>query len=149
MIDLSTIAAQLNAGTILPEGIVVITLLVVLVGDLILGRSSTKWTPYAAIVGLLGAIVALYTQWDSSNTIGFLGAFNADALSIAFRGIIAISAITTILMSVAYIEQTGTPLGEFICILLTATLGAMFLSGADELVMIFISLETLVSPLIY
>ncbi|MCL2930768.1 MAG: NAD(P)H-quinone oxidoreductase subunit N [Trichodesmium sp. MAG_R03] len=141
--DLSTIAAQLNAGTILPEGIVVITLLLVLVGDLIVGRSSTKWTPYAAIVGLLGAIVALYTQWDSTNTIGFFGGFNADALSIVFRGIIAMSAIITILMSVAYIEQTGTPLGEFICILLTATLGAMFLSGADELVMIFVSLETL------
>ena len=143
MIDFSNIAAQLNAGTILPEGIVVITLLVVLVGDLIVGRSSTKWTPYAAIVGLCGAIVALYTQWDSSNTIGFLGGFNADPLSIVFRGIIALCAIVTILMSVAYIEQTGTPLGEFICILLTATLGAMFLSGADELVMIFVSLETL------
>ncbi len=143
MIDFSTIAAQLNAGTILPEGIVVITLLVVLLGDLIVGRSSTKWTPYAAIVGLFGAIVALYTQWDSTNTIGFLGGFNADALSVVFRGIIALCAIVTILMSVAYIEQTGTPLGEFICILLTATLGAMFLSGADELVMIFVSLETL------
>ncbi|MDJ0514869.1 MAG: NAD(P)H-quinone oxidoreductase subunit N [Trichodesmium sp. MO_231.B1] len=141
--DFSNIAAQLNAGTILPEGIVIITLLVVLVGDLIVGRSSTKWTPYAAIVGLLGAIVSLYTQWDNTNTIGFLGGFNADALSIVFRGIIALSAIATILMSVAYIEQTGTPLGEFICILLSATLGAMFLSGADELVMIFISLETL------
>ena len=143
MIDLSTIAAQLNAGTILPEGIVIITLLVVLVGDLIVGRNSTKWTPYVAIVGLFGAILALYTQWDNTNTIGFLGGFNADALSVVFRGIIALSAIVTILMSVAYIEQTGTPLGEFICILLTATLGAMFLSGADELVMIFVSLETL------
>lgn len=143
MIDLSTIAAQLNAGTILPEGIVIITLLVVLVGDLIVGRNSTKWTPYVAIFGLFGAILALYTQWDSTNTIGFLGGFNADALSVVFRGIIALSAIVTILMSVAYIEQTGTPLGEFICILLTATLGAMFLSGADELVMIFVSLETL------
>ncbi|MDE5115245.1 MAG: NAD(P)H-quinone oxidoreductase subunit N [Trichodesmium sp. St15_bin1_1] len=141
--DLSTIAAQLNAGTILPEGIVIITLLVVLVGDLIVGRNSTKWTPYVAIFGLFGAILALYTQWDSTNTIGFLGGFNADALSVVFRGIIALSAIVTILMSVAYIEQTGTPLGEFICILLTATLGAMFLSGADELVMIFVSLETL------
>ncbi|MEB3342525.1 MAG: NAD(P)H-quinone oxidoreductase subunit N [Okeania sp.] len=141
--NFSDIAAQLNAGTILPEGIVLITLLVVLVGDLIVGRNSTKWTPYAAMVGLFGAIVALYTQWDSTNTIGFLGGFNADALSIVFRGIIALSAIVTISMSIAYIEQTGTPLGEFICILLTATLGAMFLSGADELVMIFISLETL------
>lgn len=143
MIDFSNIAAQLNAGTILPEAIVIITLLVVLVGDLIVGRTSAKWTPYAAIVGLLIAIVALYTQWDSTNTIGFLGGFNADALSVVFRGIIALSAITTILMSVAYIEQTGTPLGEFICILLSATLGAMFLSGADELVTIFVSLETL------
>ncbi|WP_375341364.1 NAD(P)H-quinone oxidoreductase subunit N [Okeania sp. SIO2C2] len=143
MIDFSNIAAQLNAGTILPEAIVIITLLVVLVGDLIVGRTSAKWTPYAAIVGLSIAIVALYTQWDSTNTIGFLGGFNADALSVVFRGIIALCAITTILMSVAYIEQTGTPLGEFICILLTATLGAMFLSGADELVMIFVSLETL------
>ncbi|MGD1714636.1 NAD(P)H-quinone oxidoreductase subunit N [Dapis sp. BLCC M172] len=141
--DFSTIAAQLNAGTILPEGIVVITLLIVLVGDLIVGRSSTKWTPYAAILGLSGAIVALYTQWDSTNTIGFLGGFNADSLSVIFRGIIALCTIVTILMSVAYIEQTGTPLGEFICLLLTATLGAMFLSGADELVMIFVSLETL------
>ncbi|NEP80895.1 MAG: NAD(P)H-quinone oxidoreductase subunit N [Okeania sp. SIO3B3] len=141
--DFSNIAAQLNAGTILPEAIVIITLLVVLVGDLIVGRTSAKWTPYAAIVGLSIAIVALYTQWDSTNTIGFLGGFNADALSVVFRGIIALCAITTILMSVAYIEQTGTPLGEFICILLSATLGAMFLSGADELVTIFISLETL------
>ncbi len=142
--DFSTLAAQLNAGTILPEGIVIITLLVVLVGDLIVGRTaSSRWTPYAAIAGLLAAIVALYYQWSSANTIAFLGSFDGDALSVVFRGIIALSAMVTILMSVRYVEQTGTALAEFICILLTATLGGMFLSGADELVMIFVSLETL------
>lgn len=142
--DFSTLAAQLNAGTILPEGIVIITLLVVLVGDLIVGRTaSSRWTPYAAIAGLLAAIVALYYQWSSANTIAFLGSFDGDALSVVFRGIIALSAAVTILMSVRYVEQTGTALAEFICILLTATLGGMFLSGADELVMIFVSLETL------
>ncbi|MGC9526660.1 MAG: NAD(P)H-quinone oxidoreductase subunit N [Limnospira sp.] len=142
--DFSNLAAQLNAGAILPESIVLITLMVVLIGDLIVGRTaSSKWTPYAAIAGLLLSIVALYFQWESPDTLAFLGSFNGDALSVVFRGIIALSAAVTILMSVRYVEQTGTALAEFIGILLTATLGGMFLSGANELVMIFVSLETL------
>ncbi|WNZ26157.1 NAD(P)H-quinone oxidoreductase subunit N [Leptolyngbya sp. NK1-12] len=140
--DFANLAAQLNAGTILPEGVVIVTLLVVLVGDLIVGRASARWTPYVTIAGLLAAVVALYFQWDS-NPISFLGAFNGDALSIVFRGIIALSAAVTTLITVRYVEQSGTSLAEFLVILMTATLGGMFLSGSDELVMIFVSLETL------
>jgi NAD(P)H-quinone oxidoreductase subunit 2 len=139
----SQIASQLNAGTILPEGIVIITLMVVLIGDLIMGRSSSRWLPYAAIAGLLASVFALYVGWDRSDTISFLGAFNADNLSIVFRAIVALSTTVTILMSIRYVEQAGTSLAEFIAIMLTATLGGMFLSGANELVTIFISLETL------
>lgn len=139
----STIASQLNAGTILPEGIVIITLVGVLVGDLIFGRSSKSWLPYMAIIGLLASIVALYLAWDSPHPIGFLNSFNSDNLSIVFRAIIALSTAVTILMSIRYVEQTGTSLAEFIAIMLTATLGGMFLCGANELVMIFISLEML------
>ncbi|MBD2186301.1 NAD(P)H-quinone oxidoreductase subunit N [Planktothrix sp. FACHB-1355] len=137
------LAAQLNAGTIWPEGIVIITLIAVLIGDLIVGRTSARWTPYLAIAGLFASILALYFQWGSNNPIAFLGEFNGDALSIVFRGIVALSAAVTILMSIRYVEQSGTSLGEFIAILLTATLGGMFLCGADELVTIFIALETL------
>jgi NAD(P)H-quinone oxidoreductase subunit 2 len=143
VMDVSSLAAQLNAGTILPEGIVIITLLVVLLADLIAGRTSTRWTPYIAIAGLIGALAALCVQWSTSNPIAFFGEFNGDALSVVFRGIVALSAAVTISMSIRYVEQTGTSLGEFITILLTATTGAMFLCGADELVTIFVSLETL------
>ena len=139
----SNIASQLNAGTILPEGIVIITLMVILLGDLIGGRNARVWLPYGAIAGLLASLSALYMAWDSPSTIGFLGAFNGDNLSIIFRGIIALSTVVTILMSIRYVEQTGTSLAEFIAIMLTATLGGMFLSGANELVMIFVSLEML------
>jgi NAD(P)H-quinone oxidoreductase subunit 2 len=142
--DIANLASQLNAGTILPEGIVIATLMAVLCFDLIVGRSSIRWTPYIAIGGLLLSVAALVYQWDNSTTpISFLGAFNSDALSIVFRGIIALSTVTTILMSVRYVEQSGTSLAEFLGILLTATLGAMFLTGANELVTIFVSLETL------
>jgi NAD(P)H-quinone oxidoreductase subunit 2 len=139
----SSIASQLNAGIILPEGIVTITLLLILVGDLIGGRSFARWLPYAAIAGLLLSIVSLYFSWDNPNSVSFLGAFNGDKLSIVFRALIALATAVTILMSVRYVEQTGTSLAEFIAIMLTATLGGMFLSGANELVMIFISLEML------
>lgn len=46
-------------------------------------------------------------------------------------------------MSIHYIQQSGTSLAEFIAIMLTATLGGMFLCGANELTMVFISLEML------
>ena len=141
--DFANLGAQLNAGTILPEGVVILTLLVILTGDLIVGRTSSRWTPYVAIAGLLGSLGALFYQWDISDPIGFLGGFNSDSLSMVFRGIIVLSAAVTVPMAIRYIEQSGTSLAEFLVILLTATLGGMFLSGADELVMIFVSLETL------
>ncbi|NJL47635.1 MAG: NAD(P)H-quinone oxidoreductase subunit N [Leptolyngbyaceae cyanobacterium SM2_5_2] len=141
--DFASLGAQLNAATIWPEGLLVITILVILVGDLIQGRSSSAWTPYAALGGALAAVVALVGQWGATDPIGFLGGFNGDNLGIVFRGIIALSAAVTVPMSIRYVEQSGTSLGEFLVILLTATLGGMFLAGADELVMIFVSLETL------
>ncbi len=141
--DLVNLGAQLNAGTIWPEAILLATILVILVGDLIQGRSSSAWTPYAAIAGGLGSTAALVVQWSMANPVGFLGAFNADDLSIVFRGIIVLSAVVTVPMAIRYVEQSGTSLAEFLVILLTATLGGMFLSGASELVMIFVSLETL------
>jgi NAD(P)H-quinone oxidoreductase subunit 2 len=141
--DFANLAAQLNAGTILPEGIVILTLLLVLIADLIVGRSSSRWTPYFAIAGLLASVAALYLQWNQVNSLSFLGSFNSDNLSIIFRSIIALSTAVTILMSIRYVEQAGSSLGEFMAILLSATVGGMFLSGAQELVMIFVSLETL------
>ncbi len=139
----STIATQLHAETILPEGIVVVTLMFVLICDLIGGRSTARWLPYGAISGLLAATISLYFQWDTPDPIAFLGSFSSDNLSIVFRGIVILSAILTIPMSIRYVQQSGTSLAEFIAILMTAALGGMFLSGANELVTIFVSLEML------
>ncbi|MEL6161835.1 MAG: NAD(P)H-quinone oxidoreductase subunit N [Cyanobacteria bacterium J06554_11] len=141
--DFANIAAQLNAGVILPEGIVIVTVMAIIVTDIIGGRGVTKWLPYMAIAGLLVAVADLFLQWGAANPIAFLGSFNGDDLSIVFRGIIALSAAVTVPMCIRYVERSGTALAEFLAILLTATLGGMFLSGADELVTVFVSLETL------
>jgi NAD(P)H-quinone oxidoreductase subunit 2 len=57
--------------------------------------------------------------------------------------VVACSTLITLLLSWRYVERSGTPLGEYAAILLAATLGAMILCGATDLVSIFISLETL------
>ena len=69
----SLVASQLNAGVIWPEGILIITLMVILIGDLIVGRSARSWLPYVAIAGLLAAVVALYLFWDHPNPLAFFG----------------------------------------------------------------------------
>ncbi|MEM8603130.1 MAG: NAD(P)H-quinone oxidoreductase subunit N [Cyanobacteria bacterium P01_H01_bin.121] len=141
--DFASLASQLNADAILPEGVILLTLILVLITDLVAGRNASRVTPSLALAGLAVALVALYKQWEPFNSPAFFGSFSNDPLSIVFRGIIVLSAAITVLVSVRYVEQSGTSLGEFITILLTATAGGMFLSGANELVTIFVSLETL------
>ena len=79
----------------------------------------------------------------SSSIRSFLGAFLADNLAIAFRAVVAASTLVSLLISWRYVERAGTPVGEYASILLAATLGAMLLCGATDLVSIFVSLETL------
>jgi NAD(P)H-quinone oxidoreductase subunit 2 len=141
--NFSDLVQELNTGTILPEIIVVVTIMGVLIADLILGRRAARPIAYFAVGGLLTAIGSLVLQWHMANPSGFFGAVSSDPMSIIFRGMIALSAAVTILMSVRYIEQTGTALAEFIAILLSATVGGMLLSMATELVTIFVSLETM------
>jgi NAD(P)H-quinone oxidoreductase subunit 2 len=142
--DFANLSALLNTGVILPELVVVATILVVLVSDLIGGIKSTKSLPYIAIAGLLVSVGILIWQWDGiSNPIAFIGSFNGDKLSIIFRIVIALSAVLTIPVSVTYLQRSGVVISEYIIILLAATLGAMFLAGADEMVMVFVALETL------
>jgi NAD(P)H-quinone oxidoreductase subunit 2 len=141
--NFSDLVQELNTGTISPEIIVVVTIMGVLIADLILGRKAARPIAYFAVGGLLTAIGSLVLQWHMANPIGFFGAVSSDPMSIIFRGMIALSAAVTILMSIRYIEQTGTALAEFIAILLSATVGGMLLSMATELVTIFVSLETM------
>ena len=58
-------------------------------------------------------------------------------------GIIALSTLVSLLISWRYTEQSGSPIGEFAAIVLSATLGAMLLCGSTDLISVFISLETL------
>ena len=138
------LSLQLNAAAIAPEGAVLLAMLACLVVDLAGEKVAIRWVPPITYAGLGAALLLLALQWNTPNLEpSFLGAFLADNLAIAFRAVVAASTLISLLLSWRYVERSGTPLGEYAAILLAATLGAMVLCGATDLVSIFISLETL------
>ncbi len=137
------LSQNLNAGLIWPEVLVIITLLTVLIADLISGRQARNALPTISIIGLVGALLLLILQWSQPTQESFLGSFTADPVSILFRGLLVISTILTITMSDRYVLQSKSAAPEFYVLLLTATLGGMLLAGATDLIMVFVSLETL------
>ncbi len=134
---------DLNASAIAPEGCVLLAMLGTLIVDLAGEKTAARWAPPICYIGLGGALALLAMQWNEPAQSSFLGAFMADNLAIAFRAVIALSTLLSLLISWRYAEQSGSPVGEYAAILLAATLGAMLLCGATDLVSVFVSLETL------
>ena len=61
----------------------------------------------------------------------------------AFRAVVATSTLLSLTDQLALRGRAGTPVGEYAAILMAATVGAMLLCGATDLVSIFVALETL------
>jgi len=136
----------LHLESLLPETIIILTLLVLLVIDLL---SSTKRVPFIITltnIGLALSLLFLIKEWPvvtEQTSIVLLGSFKQDILAISFRIIILVTAWLSLLLSADYVKDSGAALVEFITILLTATLGSMLLAGSNDFITAFVSLETL------
>jgi len=64
-------------------------------------------------------------------------------IGILFRAFIAISGFFSLLLCSEYIEKSGTAKIEFYSLFVTGILGGMFLAGSNDLVSLFVALETL------
>uniref|UniRef100_A0AAU7V990 NAD(P)H-quinone oxidoreductase subunit 2, chloroplastic n=1 Tax=Streptosarcina moshanensis TaxID=3096259 RepID=A0AAU7V990_9VIRI len=149
--ELADPISLLHATTLLPEGILTATLLAITVLDLLAvrpresfgARPESKTIAWVALAGLALAIILLLEQWYKAPTLSFLGSFQGDPLGVAFRLLIAISSVLCLCLSMDYIERAGGSTTEFVLFLMAATIGGMLLSGANDLVMVFVSLECL------
>ncbi len=134
---------NLNAQAIIPEAFILLGIIGTLIVDLAGEKTASRWAPIICYLSLSSSLSALAFQWSNPAEIAFLGSFVSDNLSLAFRAIISLSTLISLLISWRYTEQSGSPIGEFAAIVLSATLGAMLLCGSTDLVSVFISLETL------
>nr|YP_009682233.1 NADH-plastoquinone oxidoreductase subunit 2 [Fissidens nobilis]QDQ38646.1 NADH-plastoquinone oxidoreductase subunit 2 [Fissidens nobilis] len=130
-------------STILPECILLFFLLVILIVDLILEIKNKNLFFFISLLSLSISIVVLLFQLQEKPIISFSGNFQADSFNKIFRIFLILCSILCIPLSLDFIECTKSSITEFLIFILTATIGGMFLCGANDLITIFVSLECL------
>jgi NADH-quinone oxidoreductase subunit N len=125
-----------------PEAVVVVTALVTLSIGLISKRAAAA----CAFVAALGTVIAIVAVlFLPANETLFGGMLVISPLTSLFKIICLALAFFTILLTHA--EKAPRHPGEYLALVLLATVGLMLLVGSEELLMIFIGLELLGSSL--
>src|SRR4029079_3758678 len=131
--------------TLLPELILVATVLAVITTDLFIPRGA-KWilTPLTLFgLGLTG--IALVLTWGVNDRV-FGGFYVVDDLAIFFKAATLLIGVLSALFAPSYLVRPGMPLGEFNAILLFSLLGMFTLASSSDLITLFLGLEPMVMP---
>ena len=120
-----------------PEAIVVVTALIVLALGL---TKSERTTAAAAVVAALGLAVAVLAVLRLPPHADFFhGMLVISPLNSLFQIICLVLAFFTVLL--AHGDRVARHHGEYLALILFATVGLLLLVGSEELLMIFIGLE--------
>jgi NADH-quinone oxidoreductase subunit N len=127
---------------ILPELVLTGGALLVLVADVLLGR--TRGTALAAItLGVIVLTAASLVPFRDVHAVVANGLLAVDRFALFFKIVFLMAAAITVLMSVRFLEIEGASPGEYYFLILCATLGMMIMAGGIDLISIFIGLETM------
>ena len=125
-----------------PETVLTITVLMVLAVDLIVlrGESVARRFATGAMVSILGCLVAAvftFTHYGYADPLH--GLLIVDPLTNFLKLVLLGLTVFTVLISAS--GKFTEHVGEYLAMVLLATIGLMFLVSAENLLMIFISLE--------
>nr|QBE86693.1 NADH-plastoquinone oxidoreductase subunit 2 [Froelichia latifolia]QBE86711.1 NADH-plastoquinone oxidoreductase subunit 2 [Froelichia latifolia] len=130
-----------DGSFIFPECILIFGLILLLMIDLTSDQKDIPWLYFISSTSLVMSITALLFRWREEPMISFSGNFQTNNFNEIFQFLILLCSTLCIPLSVEYIECTEMALTEFLLFVLTATLGGMFLCGANDLITIFVALE--------
>jgi NADH-quinone oxidoreductase subunit N len=132
-----------NVPIILPELIVAFAGVIVMLYDSYFPKQRVVSTAIA-LIGLVASGILLATMWGgSSPATAWNGMIAHDNLRISFSLIFLMVSAVTVLISSVWTDRENVPVGEFHSLLLFATFGMMMMSAGNDLVIIFLGLETL------
>jgi len=128
---------------LLPESVMVIFILLTAVLSFLPGKTRQGTIFYVSFIGIVLALLSTLVMDFSGEKEVFYGTFVSNYFTLVFRTIILAGTAFTLFLARDYVEGFGKNTGEFYFLLLTASLGAMLLTGANDLIMVFVALETL------
>nr|YP_010335310.1 NADH dehydrogenase subunit B [Tordylium maximum]YP_010335325.1 NADH dehydrogenase subunit B [Tordylium maximum]UNH92228.1 NADH dehydrogenase subunit B [Tordylium maximum]UNH92243.1 NADH dehydrogenase subunit B [Tordylium maximum] len=130
-----------DGSLIFPECILIFGLILLLMIDSTSDQKDIPWLYFISSTSLVMSITALLFRWREEPVISFSGNFQTNNFNEIFQFLILLCSTLCIPLSVEYIECTEMAITEFLLFVLTATLGGMFLCGANDLITIFVAPE--------
>ena len=133
---------------ILPEAMLVFFGLAILLTDFLLTKRQKSWNALTAMLGVVfsgGSLYMLraYASPPIGPVVGFFNSIMIDPFFIFFGFLFLASTALVIVFSVRYMEIEDEQHGEYYALMLFATVGMMFLACGDDLVVLFLALETM------
>lgn len=152
MFDTPTIAdflANSNLASTLPGVMLVFGTLILVLIDLFIPEERKSWTPIAACIGIgVSFVVNLFVFSPvEGQQVALSGMFVADAFTGFLNAVILVATLISILLSWDYLNRADIHRGEYYILMLLSSAGAMFMVGANDLVVVFVALELLSIPL--
>ena len=138
--------ADLNLSATLPAVFLAIGTTTLLIVDVFLPKERRHWTAWLALLGVVVSFVLTLATYNSGTT-ALSEMFVADSFSGFMNMIALVAAGITVLLGIDYMKRTDSARGEFWSLLLLSTAGIMFMASANDLIVIFVSLELLSIPL--
>nr|YP_009484659.1 NADH-plastoquinone oxidoreductase subunit 2 [Fagopyrum luojishanense]YP_009484675.1 NADH-plastoquinone oxidoreductase subunit 2 [Fagopyrum luojishanense]YP_010144385.1 NADH-plastoquinone oxidoreductase subunit 2 [Fagopyrum leptopodum]YP_010144401.1 NADH-plastoquinone oxidoreductase subunit 2 [Fagopyrum leptopodum]YP_010940931.1 NADH-plastoquinone oxidoreductase subunit 2 [Fagopyrum gracilipes]YP_010940947.1 NADH-plastoquinone oxidoreductase subunit 2 [Fagopyrum gracilipes]YP_010941016.1 NA len=130
-----------DGSFIFPECILIFGLILLLMIDSTSDQKDIPRFYFISSTSLVMSITALLFRWREEPMISFSGNFQTNNFNEIFQFLILLCSTLCIPLSVEYIECTEMAITEFLLFVLTATLGGMFLCGANDLITIFVAPE--------
>jgi len=132
---------QTSISYFLPEIALAATFVVAILTDLIFKRKPVA-VALVAIAGLLAAAVFVCLELNVRVSI-FSGMYVIDPFSVYFKFVVIATALLIVLFSLGSKELTLLPrrLGEYYSLLVAMSLGMVLMTGASNLLMMYLALE--------
>jgi NADH-quinone oxidoreductase subunit N len=131
-----------NISAILPELVVAFAGVIVMLYDSFVPRQRYV-TMAISLIGLVVSGLLLAGMWNSgANFSGWNGMIANDSLRMSFSFVFLFVTAITILVSAVWVDRENVPVGEYHALLMFATFGMMLMASGNDLVVIFLGLET-------
>ena len=131
----------INYHAILPETITASVAVIIMMIDAIARNIERRLAGIVSLAGLIGAAVAVASLWGGNGETSFKGMIITDSFRLSFAMIFLLVTFLTVLISLRWVDDESLPVGEYFALLMFATTGMLFMSAANDLVMIFLGLE--------
>jgi len=127
---------------IAPAAILAVTGFVLMLLDLLPPRGRREHMAFVGLAGVVIALVSAVLLWGSDVT-GFQGMAVLDNLTLFATLVIGYATGLVLLESIDYLKRRGMESGEFYILVLFAAAGMVIMAGANDLIVVFLGLETM------